>query len=374
MENEELLLNEDAKNRLEEEEKEKFEKIFRDVEEEYFNEHRGKYKERYEVSPEQRARQQEIYDLANSGDAEKRRCACERLIKDVNDYILYVIGHVYNTVNMSVVDEEDVRQQTYLHIINSIESYNPEYSITTFAGNKIKQAMQESRSKQSGMTSYYLQRNNAISAAINAFSAKGIANPTPKDIAIATNLSLKTIVNTMGQKYVSNTKSLSDNEYDDSDKDKDTDINSMDQESISSYRSSPESLFFNKERSEDLRSALASLEEIELKVFIRKALDKVAWIKLANETNIQQEQLKKIYKTAQKKLFHSPHLSVYKWGNKDSEARFNRQKIATCPITEAISLLDDIDLLDGVEEGTFVEEVPDFGIRTFGEESDNDLD
>lgn len=321
------------------------------------------HKEYRTVSPARQERQRKVAELAQSEKPDDVNLAAMIMINDTKNYIDYMVNALYNYGNKAVVDNEDVIQTVYTHIYETIRKYNPQNAFTTWVNIQIKRSIQESRSNSFNMSSYYMQQHNIIAGVIAEYNARGIANPSPKDIQVMIpTKSLKTIINAMYQKTAATTTSILDDNY--------SDIMATEDDAGYMYGTTPENAIIKQETSKSLSAALMSLDEIERRVVISKVVDKQSWVDLARDTGIQQEELKKIYARSLKKLRYSEHLIGMNRGPKDNDTRFNQREISICPLQEGMSILDDLDIMDGIDPSDYHEDIPDVGIRNFGDDSD----
>lgn len=342
--------NEEEDEEAKEAEKE-LEQIAKSCSKEYYEENGNKEKE---VSPERKARQQKIAEMANSGDVEKRRKAIEMAIFDVMNYVISVTNKMLYRMN-TVFSVEDAQQQVYLHISDDIEAYNPQYSLLTWVEKKIWRSIQELTSDATGVSSYYRNKMPIINKAKQEFAEKGIYQPTPKDLHIATGLPMKTIVNVMNREQATKEVRIDDYDYD-------RDWTGEKADEGPSYNSSPETMVIFNQRSRDIYNALDELPWLE-RVVVLSRIDGVSWRDISESTGASVEELKQTHTAALKKLRQSSSLVAHKYGDKDNPSRFSKKEIAIAPMDVALDLLNDLDVMDGVDPSQFPEESPVIGIR-----------
>lgn len=292
------------------------------------------------LSPERLERNRQIALLAWSDNEAEQRLAKEYACLDCRAYVeslvRFMLGHCKNG---SIVDAEDCTQEVYKHICKAIKEYDPKYSLLTFVKPKIVRAIQEARSKNSGVSTYYMSNARPINDAIAKLAEKGIFNPSEKDLQIMTGLPMKTIVNTRGQMHAAQEKRIEDSTYDY------LDSATGSRESSTIYSASPESVLERKEQISIVRQAVSQLSELEQSIIWARN-DKVNWQTIAIKNEKEPEQVKKIYAEALKKLRMSRILAPYKYGNKGNRSKFEHLEIPIYPVELATKILDDIDSYD----------------------------
>ena len=317
-------------------------------------------KELRSVSPERKEKQQKVAEMAKSGDPALRTEAMNIMINDVMPYIFSMVAKMFKKTNATVVDVPDIHQSVLTLICEDIERYDPNYSFLTFVKPKVIRAVQEATHDITGMTAYYNQKIRPINKAIAAFQAKGIFQPSPKDIHIHTGLPMKTIIESLKQEHASKEVRIDELPWDN------LDSEVGDRISYSSYHKTPESMFLQMEQSRGIMGALNSLTELE-QIVIRERLinlQPTSWRDLAEMTGEQPERLKQLHTNAIKKLRAHPEVAaIKKYDDRWSNAGINKREIPICPIEEGYALLNDLDIMDGVDSSQFEEKKPVVGIR-----------
>lgn len=308
------------------------------------------------LNPERVARNKEIAQLAKSSNRDDVKKAIDMAVTDVIPYVVAMVNKFfYNNAGNFVIEKEDVCQEVYTQIAAAISNYNPAYSLLTFTQPKIKNAVQNAISKQTGFTPYYSNKFKILKEARAAFQEKGIMQPSIKDLDIATGLGMRTITNVLKQERASKEMRIDALEQDILDSDN--------EESLSSYHKSPESMFMHKEQGNMLKQALNELTDLERQIVMMRVVENSSWKDIADVTGEQIEIIKQTFKMGIKKLRHSEEIQSIRHGDKNSEARFNKREIAICPYDDGIELLNDLDLMDGIDSSSFKVEKPTFGIR-----------
>ncbi len=313
---------------------EELEKLAKKGEKEYFKGKKGK-----ELSEERKQRNYDIYLLATSDSPKDVRKAKECVVEDCRDYIEHEVNFLLSfSKNGSVVDADDVVQDVYIQIFKQLSTYNPDFSLLTWIQPKIVRAVMDARSKNTGVSSYYIANAKPINDAIEKLKDNGIFSPTEKDIHIMTGLSMKTIVNTLGQMNASQEKYIEDIP----DGNVDSSYGSADR---TMFTATPEAIFMNNEKFKKLQDALGNLTPLERQIVMQRGAHGINWQQVAINSGKEPEEVKKMYSEALKKLRISKDLADFKYGDKGNRTHFDNREIPIIPVDVANSMLDELDLV-----------------------------
>ncbi len=299
------------------------------------------------VSKEHKANQLKVAELAASDNPDDVTAAMELAIMETEPFIRSTVYSALYGANNAQSLIEDCIHDVYSYICESIKSYNPQYSLTTFVKPKIIRAVQDMRSSIQNISTYFQAHAKKIQNAIEAFREKGIYNPSEKDIHILTGISMKTIKRTLEQRHAAKEVRIDQVEYDFLDSELGNPVD---------YSNSPDNNIIIQEKYEAVHRAMATLSEVERQIFVAKHVNNKSWLAIAEETGLTMEEVKRIEKDTTLLLRTSEHLASYNPRHRDAQARLDKHEIPTIPLDEAANLLDDLDLMDEQSEILYPEE------------------